>query len=179
MTACRTHRQMNARRVPRCAPLSISGTKEAARRLTIVALISSAGMLRQHTQGRVFRAKSFRERSMQFDKQFHGGRSPVVLTGHGDEASRYSTEISALPVSSEDDATRRSTVAAAARFILKAAAGVAACAESALPHSLRTVVAWTFLQALAGCPDDGEAMYPGFVSVSEPGDQRNPARGTP
>ncbi|MEA2846892.1 MAG: hypothetical protein QOG78_2173, partial [Rhodospirillaceae bacterium] len=23
---------------------------------------------------------------MQFDKQFHGGRSPVVLTGHGDEA---------------------------------------------------------------------------------------------
>src|SRR6202048_3061702 len=96
MTAYRTHRQMNARRVPRCAPLSISGTKEAARRVTIVALISSAGMLRQHTQGRVFRAKSFRERSMQFDKQFHGGRSPVVLTGHGDEASRYSTEISAL-----------------------------------------------------------------------------------
>jgi hypothetical protein len=67
---------------------------------------------------------------MQFDKQFHGGRSPVVLTGHGDEASRYSTEISALPVLSEDDATRRSTVAAAARFIVKAAAGFAACAES-------------------------------------------------
>jgi hypothetical protein len=34
---------------------------------------------------------------MQFDKQFHGGRSPFVLTGHGDEASGYSTEISALP----------------------------------------------------------------------------------
>jgi hypothetical protein len=40
---------------------------------------------------------------MQFEKQFHGGRSPFVLTGHGDEASRYSTEISALPASSEDD----------------------------------------------------------------------------
>jgi len=34
---------------------------------------------------------------MQFDKQFHGGRSPFVLTGHGDEANRCSTEISALP----------------------------------------------------------------------------------
>ena len=116
---------------------------------------------------------------MQFDKQFHGGRSPVVLTGHGDEASRYSTEISALPVSSEDDATRRSTVAAAARFIVKAAAGFAACAEVAVPNFLLTVVSWTFAQALAGCAAYGEAMYPGFVSVGEPVDQRDPARGTP
>ena len=114
---------------------------------------------------------------MQFDKQFHGGRSPVVLTGH--EASRYSTEISALPVSSEDDATRRSTVAAAARFIVKAAAGFAACAEVAVPNFLLTVVSWTFAQALAGCAAYGEAMYPGFVSVGEPVDQRDPARGTP
>ena len=171
MTACRTHRQMNARRVPRCAPLSISGTKEAARRVTIVALISSAGMLRQHTQGRISRAKSFRERSMQFEKQFHGGRSPFVLTGHGDEANRYSTEISALPASSEDSAPRRSTVAAAARFMVKAAA----CAED----FLLTVVSWTFAQALAGCAAYGEAMYPGFVGAGEPVDQRDPARGTP
>src|SRR5258708_17658046 len=34
---------------------SISGTKEAARRVTTVALISSAGILRQHRQGRVSR----------------------------------------------------------------------------------------------------------------------------
>src|ERR1700676_8150 len=179
MMACRTHRRVNAGRVPRCAPSSISGTKEAARRVTTVALISNAGILRQHTQARVFRANSFRERSMQFDKQFHGGRSPVVLTGHGDEASRYSTEISALPVSSEDDATRRSTVAAAARFIVKAAAGFAACAEVAVPNFLLTVVSWPFAQALAGCAAYGEAMYPGFVSVGEPVDQRDPARGTP
>ncbi|SHG93433.1 protein of unknown function [Bradyrhizobium erythrophlei] len=177
MMACRTHRQVNAGRVPRCAPLSMSGTKEAARRVTTVALISNARIWRQHTQGRVFRANSFRERSMQFDKQFHGGRSPVVLTGH--EASRYSTEISALPVSSEDDATRRSTVAAAARFIVKAAAGFAACAEVAVPDFLPTVVSWTFAQALAGCAAYGEAMYPGFVSVGESVDQRDPARGTP
>ena len=95
---------------------------------------------------------------MQFDKQFHGGRSPVVLTGHGDEASRYSTEISALPASSEDDATRRSTVAAAARFIVKAAAGFAACAEVAVANFLLTVVSWTFAQALAGCAAYGEAI---------------------
>src|SRR3984885_7839336 len=150
MTACRTHRQMNARRVPRCAPLSISGTSEAARRVTTVALISGAGMLRQHTQGRVPRANSFRERSMQFDKQFRGGRSPFVLTGHGDEASGYSTEISALPTSPEDDAPRRPTVAAAARLMAKAAAGFAASAAIAVPNFLLAVVSWTFAQTLAG-----------------------------
>ena len=171
MTVCRTHRQVKAGRVPRCAPLYISGTKEAARRVTIVALISSAGMLRQHTQGRISRAKSFRERSMQFEKQFHGGRSPFVLTGHGDEANRYSTEISALPASSEDSAPRRSTVAAAARFMVKAAASA--------EDFLLTVVSWTFAQALAGCAAYGEAMYPGFVGAGEPVDQRDPARGTP
>jgi len=108
---------------------------------------------------------------MQFEKQFHGGRSPFVLTGHGDEANRYSTEISALPASSEDSAPRRSTVAAAARFMVKAAA----CAED----FLLTVVSWTFAQALAGCAAYGETMYPGFVGAGEPVDQRDPVRGTP
>jgi len=102
---------------------------------------------------------------MQFEKQFHGGRSPFVLTGHGDEANRCSTEISALPASSEDSAPRRSTVAAAARFMVKAAA----CAED----FLLTVVSWTFAQALAGCAAYGEAMYPGFVGAGEPVDQRD------
>jgi uncharacterized protein YjiS (DUF1127 family) len=115
---------------------------------------------------------------MQFDKRFDGGRSPVVLTGHGDEASRYSTEISTLPASSEDDATRRSTVAAAARFIVKAAAGFAACAEVAVPSFLLTVASSIFAQALAGCAAYGEAMYPSFVGVGEPMDCRDPARGT-
>jgi uncharacterized protein YjiS (DUF1127 family) len=108
---------------------------------------------------------------MQFEKQFHGGRSPFVLTGHGDEANRYSTEISALPASSEDSAPRRSTVAAAARFMVKAAA----CAED----FLLTVVSWTFAQALAGCAAYGEAMYPGFVGAGEPRDCRDPVSGTP
>jgi hypothetical protein len=107
---------------------------------------------------------------MQFDKQFHGGRSPFVLTGHEDEASRYSTEIRALPASSEDDAPRRPTVEAASRLIVKAAAGFATCAEM--------VVSWMFAQALAGCAAYGEAMYPGFVGVGEPVDQRDPVRGT-
>jgi len=97
---------------------------------------------------------------MQFDKQFHGGRSPVVLTGQGDEASRCSTEISALPASSEDDAPRRSTAAVA------------------FPNFLLAVVSWTFAQALAGCAAYGEAMYPGLVGVGEPVDQRDPVRGT-
>lgn len=111
---------------------------------------------------------------MQFEKQFHGGRSPFVHTGHGDEASRYSAEISALPASSEECGPRRSTVASAARFMVKAVAGFAACAKDFLV----TVVSWTFAQALAGCAAYGEAIYPGFVGVGEPVDQRGPARGT-
>ena len=179
MMACRTHRQVKAGRRSRCGELPVSGTRKAARRVTTVALISSAGILRQHAQGRVSRANSFRERSMQFDKQFHGGRSPFVLTGHGDEASRCSTEISALPASSEDDAPRRSTVAAASQLKVKTVAGFAACAAVAFPNFLLAVVSWTFAQALAGCAAYGEAMYPGLVGVGEPVDQSDPVRGTP
>jgi hypothetical protein len=116
---------------------------------------------------------------MQFDKQFGGGRSPFVLNGHGDEASRYSTEISALPASSEDDALRRSTVAAAWQLRVKTGAGFAACAAVAFPNFLLAVVSWTFAQALAGCAAYGEAMYPGLVGVGEPVDQRDPVRGAP
>jgi len=115
---------------------------------------------------------------MQFDRQFHGGRSPFVLTGHEDEASRHSTEISALPASSENDAPRRSTVAAAPQLIVKTVAGFAACAAVAFPNFLLAVVSWTFAQALAGCAAYGEAMYPGLVGVGEPVDQRDPVRGT-
>src|SRR5258708_27450744 len=158
MMACRTHRQVKAGRRSRCGELPVSGTRKAARRVTTVALISSAGNLRQHAQGRVSRANCFRERSMQFEKQFHGGRSPFVLTGHGDEASRCSTEISALPASSEDDAPRRSTVVAAWQLIVKTVAGFAVCAAVAFPNFLLAVVSWTFAHALADCSDCGDAM---------------------
>ena len=110
---------------------------------------------------------------MQFDRQFHGGRSPFVLTGHGDEASRCSTEISALPASSEDDAPRRSTVAAAWQLRVKTVAGFAACAAVAFPNFLLAVVSWTFAQALAGCAAYAEAMYPGFVDSDDRPDSRD------
>ena len=52
---------------------------------------------------------------MQFEKQLSDGRSPFALARRRNKASRDSihltTEISALPASSEDDAPRRSTVA--------------------------------------------------------------------
>jgi uncharacterized protein YjiS (DUF1127 family) len=182
MTACRADRQVNARRRPRCAQLPASGTRKAVRRVTIVALISSAGILQQHAQGRFSRANSFRERSMQFEKQSSGGRSPFALGRRRNKASRYpiylTTEVSTLRSSSEDDAPRPSTVAAAARLMVKAAAGFAAWAGVAFPNFLLTVVSWTFAQALAGCAAYGEAMYPGFLGVGEPVDQRDPVRGT-
>jgi uncharacterized protein YjiS (DUF1127 family) len=162
--------------------LSISGTREATRRVTTVALIFNAGILRQHTQGKASRANRFREKSMQYEKQLSGRRSPFALARRRNKASRDSihltTEISALPASSEDDAPRRSTVAAASQPIAKTVAGFAACAEVAFPNFLLAVVSWTFAQALAGCAAYGEAMYPGLVGVGEPVDQRDPVRGT-
>ena len=119
---------------------------------------------------------------MQFEKQLSGGRSLFALARRRNRASRDSihltTEISALPVSSEDDAPRRSTVAAAAQPIAKTVAGFAACAEVAFPNFLLAVVSWTFAQVLAGCAAYGEAMYPGLVGVGEPIDHRDPVRGT-
>jgi hypothetical protein len=162
--------------------LFISGTREAARRITTVALIVNTGILRQHTQGKVSRANRFRDKSMQFEKQLSGGRSPFALARRRNKASRDSihltTEISALPASSEDDAPRRSTVAAASQRIVRTVAGFAACAETVFPNFLFVVVSWAFAQVLAGCAAYGEAMYPGLVGVGEPEDQRDPLRGT-
>ena len=119
---------------------------------------------------------------MQFEKQLSGGRSPFALARRRNKASRDSihltTEISALPASSEDDAPRHSTVAVASQLIVKTVAGFAACAAVAFPNFLLAVVSWTFAQALAGCAAYGEAMYPGLVGVGEPVDQRDPVRGT-
>jgi len=120
---------------------------------------------------------------MQFEKQFPDGRSPVALARRRNKASRDSihltTEISALPASSEEDAPRRSTVAAASQLIVRTVAGFAACAEVAFPNFLLAVVSWIFAQALEGCAAYGEAMYPGLVGVGEPVDQRDPVRGAP
>jgi len=120
---------------------------------------------------------------MQFEKQLSHGQSPFALARRRNKASRDSihltTEISALPASSEDDAPRRSTVAAASQMLVMTVAGFAACAEVAFSNFLLAVVSWIFAQALEGCAAYGEAMYPGLVGVGEPVDQRDPVRGTP
>jgi uncharacterized protein YjiS (DUF1127 family) len=119
---------------------------------------------------------------MQFEKQLSGGRSPFALARRRNKASRDSihltTEISALPASSGDDAPRRSTVEAAWQLRVKTVAGFAACAAVAFPNFLLAVASWTFAQAGAGCVAYGEAMYPGFVGAGEPVDQRDPVCGT-
>jgi hypothetical protein len=118
---------------------------------------------------------------MRFEKQLSGGRSSFALARRRNKASRDSihltTEISALPASSEDDAPRRSTVAVASQLIVRTVAVFATSAKIAFPNFLLAVVSWTFAQALAGCAAYGEAMYPGFVGMGEPVDQRDPARG--
>ena len=92
-----------------------------------------------------------RARTMQFEKQLSDGRSPFALARRRNRASRDSIhltkEISALPASSEDNAPRRSTVAAASQLIVKTVAGFAACAEIAF-HFLLAVVSWIFAAKL-------------------------------
>jgi hypothetical protein len=74
---------MMARRTPRYAEVSSSGTQTAPRRVTTVVIISSAGMLRQHAQGKISLANRFWERSMQFEKQLPGDRSFTLATRRG------------------------------------------------------------------------------------------------
>ena len=104
---------------------------------------------------------------MQFEKQSSGGRSPSALARRRNKASRDSihltTEISALPASPEDDAPRRSTVAAASQRTVRTAAGFAARAEVAFPNFLLAVVSWIFAQALEGCAAYGETLRVGFT----------------
>ncbi len=88
-----------------------------------------------------------RARTMQFEKQLSDGRSPFALARRRNRASRDSIhltkEISALPASSEDNAPRRSTVAAASQLIVKTVAGFGACAGIAFPNFLFAAVSWT------------------------------------
>jgi hypothetical protein len=103
----------------RVADVARFSLQNSARRVTTVAAISSAGILRQQAQGRVSGANSSRERSMQVEKRSSGRRSTFALARWRNKASRESshlaTEIGVLPASSEEDASRRPTVAAGSR----------------------------------------------------------------
>jgi hypothetical protein len=76
-------------RSPRCADMSSSGTRKAARRVTIVASISRAGMLRQHAHGKISQANILWERSMQFEKQLSEDRSAFALVEHRDQTAIF------------------------------------------------------------------------------------------
>ena len=69
----------------RCSARGSSSRKsEPAHSVTIVASISRAGMMRQHAHGRVSRANSSWEKSMQFEKHLPRHRSPRALAVHRD-----------------------------------------------------------------------------------------------
>jgi hypothetical protein len=86
-------------------------------------------------------------------------------------------KIGEFPVSSGDDARWRPTIAAKSGLMVKTVPGIVACSENACENFLVSILSWTFAQFLEGCAAYGKAMYPGFVGVTEPVDQRNPARG--
>jgi len=80
----------------------------------------------------------------------------------------------------EDDAPRRSTVAAAWQLRVKTVAGL--CPRALQSHfrtSCSRLCPGHFAQGSRGAaPAYGEAIYPGLVDVGEPVDQRDPVRGT-
>jgi uncharacterized protein YjiS (DUF1127 family) len=84
MMVGRAERQAAVRRIPRCAEGSSSRNTKPAGSVTTVAPFSRAGMMRQHAHGRVSRANSSWETSMQFEKQLPGHRSPLARAAHRD-----------------------------------------------------------------------------------------------
>ena len=82
MEAGRAEQRAAARRIRRAAEGSGSRKSEPTYSVTIVALISRAGMMSQHANGRVSRANSPWERSMQREKQLTGHRSQLALAAY-------------------------------------------------------------------------------------------------
>jgi hypothetical protein len=92
MMACRAERQPKAEPAPRYARPAVSGFRQAAHRITTVATICRAGMLRQHTPARVSRANSFWERPMQFQNRLPDDRASRSVSHRDQEnvSSGYS-----------------------------------------------------------------------------------------
>lgn len=119
---------------------------------------------------------------MQFERrQLSGGKSPLVLAGRGDGSSghliylRVDNKDRALQSPSRDNRTWRAAIASSSALMVKAAAGLAACAEAAFPNLLLAVMSWTIAHALAGCAAYAEAMYPGVFQPDEQINHRHPA----
>jgi uncharacterized protein YjiS (DUF1127 family) len=127
-------------------------------------------MMRQHPRGKISRANSFRERSMQFEKQLSMGKSPLMLAGRGERSSRHWIHVRAdngnraLRSTSCDDRRWRAAMAASSALVMKAAMGAAAFSESAFPNFLFAVMSWTIARVITGCADYTRAMGP----ISEP-----------
>jgi uncharacterized protein YjiS (DUF1127 family) len=175
----RTARRAGVRPTPRFREIATSSAGNVARRITTVTLFSRAGMMRQHPRGKILRANSLRERSMQFEKQLFMGKSPLMLASRGEGSSRHSIYVRAengnraLRSSSPDDRRWRAAMAASSALVMKAAMGAAAFTESAFPNFLFAVMSWTIAQVVTGCAEYARAMGP-ISELDERIDHRPP-----
>jgi hypothetical protein len=88
--ACRAERQQKAEPAPRYARPAVHGFRQAAHRVTTVASICRAGMLRQHTPARLSQANSFWERPMQFRNKLADDRPQPRSVSHKEQGKASS-----------------------------------------------------------------------------------------
>jgi hypothetical protein len=82
-----------------------------------------------------------------------------------------------IPISPERSASSRSLLAGRFRVVMKAIGGFAARGEAAFESVLFAAMSWTIAQALAGCAEYCQAMYPTFVEPDRPFDSHDATDG--
>jgi hypothetical protein len=169
MTACNAEQKVSVNpRLQRALAANFT-TKGAARRVTAVALIRPAGMVRKHARDSISRFDVPREKSMPFAKQLskelscHQSHSQFRLQRQFDRSTvsgRPSNCDRPLLTSSQEDTSQPAILEVLLRLMLKAVARFAEHAGTAFPNLLLAIISWTVAEFLAGCAAYAKAMYP-------------------
>jgi hypothetical protein len=183
MTACNAEQKVSVNpRLQRALAANFT-TKGAARRVTAVALIRPAGMVRKHARDSISRFDVPREKSMPFAKQLskelscHQSQSQIRLQRQTDRSTvsgRPSNCDRPLLTSSQEDTSQPAILEALLRLMLEAVALFAEHAGTAFPNLLLAIISWTVAELLAGCTAYAKAMYPPPPMEDERVDSRVP-----
>src|ERR1700722_11453123 len=157
---------------------------KAAKKVTTVAPIAGAGMLRKHARGRSFLVKMTREKSMPRTKPlFDASRLAPFPRLHeidqsaprragftSDKASRVLSKVDSAPQS------KMATAAAAtSRLMFK----IISCSAESASVLLFAILSWLIAEALAGFAAYGMAMYPATAVMDDPAKPGDPEPSPP
>jgi hypothetical protein len=90
---------------------------------------------------------------------------------------RFARRDRGIRISPKRDALSRSILAGRFRAVMKTMGGLAAHGEAAFESLLLAAMSWTIAQALAGCAEYCQAMYPTFVEPDEAVDRHDATDG--